>query len=92
MLYLAALWPRNCPITLGFHSEPERLRAWCREFSRRSRWIGASVVQLGLLLLIATPWRGWLFSAVAFGVERDSMYVVITLVVLGILLYSLFGY
>ena len=49
------------------------------------------VIQFGLLLLIATPIARVLFSAVAFAIERDYAYVVITLIVLGILCYSFFG-
>jgi uncharacterized membrane protein len=44
-----------------------------------------------LLLLVATPVARVAFSAFAFAAERDYLYVVITLIVLGILLYSLFG-
>jgi uncharacterized membrane protein len=42
-----------------------------------------------LLLLIATPVARVIFSAIAFAIEHDYMYVVITLIVLGVLLYSL---
>jgi uncharacterized membrane protein len=48
-------------------------------------------MQLGLLLLIATPIARVMFSAVAFAMERDRMYVGFTLIVLAVLLYSLFG-
>jgi uncharacterized membrane protein len=44
---------------------------------------------LGLLLLIATPIARVAFSLVAFMLERDRTYVVITAIVLTILLYSL---
>ena len=50
---------------------------------------GKSIIQLGLLLLIATPVARVMFSAVAFAIERDYLYVVLTLVVLAVLLYSL---
>ena len=50
-----------------------------------------SIIQLGLLLLIATPVARVMFSAVAFAIERDYLYVVITLIVLAVLLYSLVG-
>jgi uncharacterized membrane protein len=49
------------------------------------------IIQLGLLLLIATPIARVAFSAVAFALERDRMYVGFTLIVLAVLLYSLFG-
>jgi len=48
-------------------------------------------MQLGLLLLIATPIARVMLSAIAFAVERDRMYVLFTLIVLTVLMYSLFG-
>jgi uncharacterized membrane protein len=50
-----------------------------------------AVIQFGLLLLVATPVARVLFSAVAFWLERDRLYVGVTLIVLAILLYGLFG-
>jgi uncharacterized membrane protein len=52
---------------------------------------GASIIQLGLLLLIATPVARVVFSAIGFVIERDYLYVVLTLIVLSVLLYSLIG-
>ena len=52
---------------------------------------GQAIIQFGLLLLIATPVARVAFSAVAFASRGDYMYVVITLIVLAVLLYSLFG-
>jgi uncharacterized membrane protein len=49
------------------------------------------LIMLGLLLLIATPVARVIFSAFAFARERDFTYVCITLIVLGVLLYSLFS-
>jgi uncharacterized membrane protein len=46
---------------------------------------------LGLLLLIATPVARVAFSIFGFAAEKDWMYVVFTIIVLAILLYSLFG-
>lgn len=48
------------------------------------------IIQLGLLVLVATPVLRVIFSVIAFAIERDILYVVATLIVLGILLYSLF--
>jgi len=74
-----------------FHSEPEQLRTVHgiipAAFSREPR----AIMQLGLLLLIATPILRVLFSVFAFAAEGDRMYVVFTLIVLAVLLYSLFG-
>jgi uncharacterized membrane protein len=49
----------------------------------------AAIIQLGLLILIATPVARVAFSVFAFAQERDWLYVVVTLIVLGLLLYSL---
>lgn len=49
-----------------------------------------SLIQLGLLVLIATPILRVAFSAYGFLRQGDRTYVVITLIVLGLLLYSLF--
>jgi uncharacterized membrane protein len=49
------------------------------------------IIQLGLLLLIATPVARVAFSVYAFLRERDFLYVFVTLIVLVVLLYSLFS-
>jgi uncharacterized membrane protein len=52
---------------------------------------GRSIVQLGLLLLIATPIARVAFSLIAFALERDRIFVIVTAIVLAVLLYSLLG-
>jgi uncharacterized membrane protein len=52
---------------------------------------GRGFIQLGLLLLIATPVARVAFSVWGFAAEKDRMYVAFTLIVLTILLYSLLG-
>ena len=52
---------------------------------------GQGLIQLGLLVLIATPIARVAFSVVGFAIERDRMYVAFTLIVLATLLYSLLG-
>ena len=47
-----------------------------------------AIAQLGLLVLLATPIVRVLTSLVAFALERDRLYVVLTAIVLGILLAS----
>ena len=47
------------------------------------------IIQFGLLLLIATPVARVAFALLAFALQRDLVYVVITVIVLGILAYSL---
>jgi len=46
------------------------------------------IIQVGLLLLIATPVIRVMFSVIAFAVQRDVTYVVVALIVLIVLLYS----
>lgn len=48
-----------------------------------------SIIQFGILVLIATPIARVAFSLVGFAFERDRAYVTITAIVLAILLYSL---
>jgi uncharacterized membrane protein len=48
-----------------------------------------AIIMIGLLILIATPVARVVFSLFAFALERDRAYVVITLIVLVVLLYSL---
>jgi len=49
------------------------------------------LIQLGLLLLIATPVARVAFSIFGFAEVKDPMYVAFTVIVLLILLYSLIG-
>ncbi|MGD0932386.1 MAG: DUF1634 domain-containing protein [Candidatus Korobacteraceae bacterium] len=74
-----------------FHGEPESLKS-AKDIVHGVFGMSArAIIQLGLLLLIATPVARVAFSAVAFAIEHDYMYVVITLIVLAILSYSLFA-
>ncbi|MBV9228881.1 MAG: DUF1634 domain-containing protein, partial [Chloroflexi bacterium] len=49
-----------------------------------------AIIAVGLLLLIATPIVRVATSVVAFALERDRKYTVITCIVLAILLFSVF--
>ncbi len=72
-----------------FHGESDNLTGLSAIVRGAMGMSGSAIIQLGLLLLIATPVARVLFSAIAFAIERDYLYVFITLIVLGILLYSL---
>jgi len=52
---------------------------------------GRGLIQLGLLLLMATPVARVALSLAAFARRRDPLYVVFTLIVLAVLLFSLLG-
>ena len=50
----------------------------------------AAIIQLGILLLIATPVARVIFAAIAFAIERDRLYVIISLIILCVLTYGFF--
>jgi uncharacterized membrane protein len=50
---------------------------------------GQAIIQLGIILLIATPVTRVAFSAVGFLIEKDYLYTAITLIVLLIILASM---
>lgn len=74
-----------------FRGEPSDLRTVSGILADALSFRGRNIIQLGLLLLIATPVARVAFSVVAFALERDWLYVVVTLVVLAVLLFSLAG-
>lgn len=74
-----------------FQGEPTDLRTLSGIFHDALALEGRGIIQLGLLILIATPVARVVFSIGAFAMERDTMYVVITLIVLAILIFSLAG-
>lgn len=72
-----------------FRGEPADLRHPAAIFAQALRFDGRGLILLGLLLLVATPVSRVVFSVFGFARERDFLYVALTLVVLGTLLYSL---
>jgi uncharacterized membrane protein len=74
-----------------FQGEPGDLRSVSGIFHEALAFHGRGLIQLGLLVLIATPVARVAFSFFAFLYERDWTYVLVTLFVLGLLVYSLFG-
>jgi uncharacterized membrane protein len=73
-----------------FHGEPAELRDPVQIVRNAVHLSGRSTIQLGLLLLVATPVARVACSVVGFLRERDYLYTALTLVVLTVLLYSLF--
>jgi uncharacterized membrane protein len=73
----------------SFRGEPAELRNLLPIVVGALHLESRSVIQLGLLILIATPVARVMFSVVAFALEHDRTYVVVTLGVMGILIYSL---
>jgi uncharacterized membrane protein len=74
-----------------FQGEPSDFRTIPGVVHSVTHGRGRGLIQLGLLLLIATPIARVAFCVVGFALERDRMYVTFTLIVLTVLLYSLIG-
>jgi len=74
-----------------FRGEPADLRTVRGILSDVVSLRSRGLIQLGVLLLIATPIARVAFSIVAFVRQGDRTYVVVTLLVMTILLYSFFG-
>jgi uncharacterized membrane protein len=74
-----------------FHGEPAEFRELSEIFRagltlQRRR----SLIQIGMLVLIATPILRVAFAGYVFAKQGDRTYVVITFIVLTILIYSFF--
>lgn len=74
-----------------FQGEPAELRTISGIFHEAFTFSGRGMIQLGLLILIATPIARVVFSVFAFLYQGDWVYVLVTLVVLGLLSYSVLG-
>jgi len=74
-----------------FRGEPAELRHIRGIAHEAASLRGRGIIQLGLLLLIATPVARVIFSIFGFAAEKDRLYVSFASVVLVILLYSLLG-
>lgn len=72
-----------------FHGQPSIDRIVPQIVRGAIAFRARSIIQLGILMLIATPIARVAFSLAGFAVERDRAYVTITAIVLAILLYSL---
>jgi len=75
----------------AFRGEPLDLRGLRGTLADVAALRGRGIVQLGLLLLIATPVARVALTAVAFAFERDRTYLLVALLVLALLCKSLTG-
>jgi uncharacterized membrane protein len=71
-----------------FHAGPAALRSPIGIIGDAMKLHGRGIIQLGVLVLIATPIARVLLSVFGFLRERDRLYVVVTFIVLAILVYS----
>lgn len=72
-----------------FHGESAELRSLSGIFSMALHLQSSGIIQLGLLLLIATPIARVALAALGFYLEKDHLYVVVSLTVLAILIFSI---
>ena len=78
------------PTYRPFRGEPPSFRLVSGIVRGVGGFSGRAIIQLGLLILIATPVARVAFSIYVFLRERDRLYVLATLLVFLLLLYSLF--
>jgi uncharacterized membrane protein len=71
-----------------FRSEPVNLRSVSGIISDAKALDGRGLIQFGVLVLIATPIARVVFSVIGFAMQRDWLYVGVTVVVLTLLVYS----
>ena len=82
---------QSAPSYHVFRGEPVYLRDLYGIVRDLMSFRSRGIIQFGLLLLIATPVARVVFSIIAFFVQRDRTYVVVTCIVLAALIYSLSG-
>jgi uncharacterized membrane protein len=74
-----------------FRGEPTALKSLSGILHSAFTFHGQGIIQLGLVLLIATPVARVAFAIWGFAAEEDRMYMIFTGIVLIVLLYSLLG-
>lgn len=72
-----------------FTAEPIALRHPAALLRGIARGDASAILVLGILLLVATPICRVIFAVIAFALERDRLYVAISLTVLAVLLYGM---
>jgi uncharacterized membrane protein len=75
-----------------FRGEPADLRSVSGILADAIDLRSRGLIQLGLLLLVATPVARVMFSVFAFARQHDLTYVVLTMTVFAVLIYSLVGW
>ncbi|SRR5581483_3968442 len=74
-----------------FRGEPAAFRSVGGVLALAFTGDAKAIIEAGMLLLILTPILRVAVSVFAFLYEKDYLYVVLTLIVLGLLLFSLSG-
>jgi uncharacterized membrane protein len=75
-----------------FRGEPADLRSVSGILADGIELHSRGLMQLGLLVLVATPVARVAFSVFAFARQHDRIYLTVSLIVLTVLVYSLVGW
>ena len=88
IVYVSHHW--NQPVDYKvFHSVPPDLCHIRGILYNAMEFRGKGLIQLGIIFLIATPVTRVALSIIGFSLQKDYMYVVVTVIVFAVLLYSL---
>ena len=74
-----------------FHGNSPQYTSVGAIISGASRFDSRSLIEFGILLLIATPICRVLFGVVGFALLKDRLYATISAIILAILLFSFFS-
>jgi uncharacterized membrane protein len=90
ILYLIKYGTNN-PDYTQFIGEPTSLTNIKSIMTGVEAFHSRSIIQFGLLVLIATPVARIFLSVIGFILEKDYLYIFITLLVLSVVMFSLFS-
>lgn len=82
---------QGIPHYTHFNGEPAGYTSLTGIFEGLKKGSASEIIQLGVVILIATPIIRIVFSLISFILEKDKLYVLITFIVLAIILFSMFG-
>jgi uncharacterized membrane protein len=72
-----------------FVAQPVRLRHPAAMLQGIARGDASAVIDLGILLLVATPICRVMFAVIAFVLEGDRLYIAVSAIVLAVLLFGM---
>nr|WP_320038933.1 DUF1634 domain-containing protein [uncultured Bacteroides sp.] len=91
IIYLSVHGMEMRPVYSSFHGEPSAYTSFAGIMDKVFSLDARGIMQLGAVVLILTPILRVVCSLFSFAIEGDRMYVVITLVVLSVILFSMFS-
>jgi Predicted membrane protein len=91
IIYLSVHGMEMRPVYNTFHGEPSAYTSFAGIMDKVFSLDARGIMQLGAVVLIMTPILRVVCSLFSFAIEGDRMYVVITLVVLSVILFSMFS-